>query len=158
MNFLFSKKSSSEGVSVTVHIFMTRWASNWQGMYTLILYLQGRDSGRESDLVDLDLLNSLKWWAEILTIRIWDYVLSVCDWVCVHNLKPEVLLFESRSALYLPCPEMSQRYLSGSPMCLASHGKINAMLMRTLTKTFLAWNQNIPGLMLRGCEISIIRF
>ena len=87
------------------------------------------------------------------TIGIWDYVLSVCDWVCVHNFKPEVFLFESTSALNLSCPKISQRYLSGSPMCLASHGMIEVMLMQTLTKTFLAWKQNIPGLKMRGSEI-----
>ena len=38
-------------------------------------------------------------------------------------------------------------------MCLASHGKIDVMLMRTLTKTFLAQKQNIPGLKMRGFEI-----
>ena len=91
-------------------------------------------------------------------IRIWDYVLSVCDWVCVHNFKPEVFLFESTSALNLSCPKISQRYLSGSPMCLASHGKIDVMLMRTLTKTFLARKQNIPGLKMRGSEIGDWRF
>ena len=43
-------------------------------------------------------------------------------------------------------------------MCLASHGMIEIMLTQTLTKTFLAWKQNIPGLKLRGSEIGYIRF
>ena len=99
---------------------------------------------------EMSLLSRIKLF---VTIGIWDYVLSVCDWVCVHNFKPEVFLFESTSALNLSCPKISQRYLSGSPMCLASHGKIDVMLMRTLTKTFLARKQNNPGLKMRGSEI-----
>ena len=95
---------------------------------------------------------------KISRIRIWDYVLSVCDWVCVHNFRPEVFLFGSMSALNISCPKISERYLSGSPMCLASHGMIEVMLMQTLTKTFLAWKQNIRGLKLRGSEIGYIRF
>ena len=37
-----------------------------------------------------------------------------------------------------PSLDGAQRYLSGSPMSLASDGMIEVMLMRTLTDTFLA--------------------
>ena len=94
----------------------------------------------------------------LLTIGILDYVLSVCDWVCVHNFRPELFLFESVSAFNLSCPKISKRYLSGSPMCQSSHGMIDVMLMRTLTKN-LAWKQNIPGLKLRGSrKFHILKF
>ena len=43
----------------------------------------------------------------------------------------------------ISCPKISERYLSGSDMCLASHGMIEVMLMQTLTK-------NIPALKTSG--------
>ena len=137
------------------------------------------ESGQQADTEDLSWISRTKmslpsksWTCEGFTVMqitmtvnlYWDpidkflRVLSVCDWVCVHNFRPEVFLFESMSALNIYCPKTSERYLSGSPMCLASHGMIEVMLMQTLTKTFLAWKHNIPGLRLRGSEIGFIRF
>ena len=42
------------------------------------------------------------------------------------NLRPEMLWLGSESALDLSCPKISQRGLSGSPMCPASHGIADA--------------------------------